>query len=56
MYTFEIVGDPPLCRVLSDGIVIDESGPWESAESAEMWATAFTNKLNDGLITPEEPT
>lgn len=55
MYTFEIVGDPPICKVFSDILVIDESGPWESVESATLWATAYTNKLNDGLIVPEQP-
>jgi len=56
MYTFEIVGDPPICKILSDSLVIDESGPWETVEAANSWATAYTNKLNDGLISPEFPT
>lgn len=56
MYTFEIIGDPPICKIFSDQNVIDESGPWESLEAADSWATAYTNKLNDGLITPELPT
>lgn len=55
-YTFQITGDPPICRVFSDGSLIDESGPWESEESARTWATAWTNKLNAGVIQPEYPT
>lgn len=56
MYTFEITGETFICKVFSDQNIIDESGPWESFEAAESWATAYTNKLNDGLISPELPT
>lgn len=55
-YTFDVSGNPPICRVFSDGTLIDESGPWESQESAETWANAWTNKLNAGVVSPEYPT
>jgi hypothetical protein len=55
-YTYSVKGDPPYCKVFSGGTLIDESGPWESIESAETWAKAWTNKLNTGIIQPEYPT
>ena len=38
-----------MCKVYFNESVIDHSGPWESVESAEIWAEAYTNKLNAGL-------
>lgn len=56
MFTYEVSDNPPMCRIMSDNKnVIDESGPWESTESAKTWAEAYTNKLNSGIIKPEEP-
>lgn len=55
-YTYKLIGNPPICQVFSDGSLIDESGPWESVESAETWASAWTNKLNTGVVSPEYPT
>lgn len=55
IYTFQITGNPPMCKVYSNGTIIDQSGPWESVESAQTWAEAYTNKLNSGIIKPEEP-
>jgi hypothetical protein len=49
MYTYEVIGTPPMCKIIFDGKVIDNSGPWESKEAAERWAEAYTNKLNAGL-------
>ena len=54
-YSFQIEGNPPFCRVFSNGLLIDESGPWESEESARKWATSWTNKLNTGVVEPEYP-
>lgn len=54
-YSFQIEGNPPFCRVFSNGLLIDESGPWESEESARKWATSWTNKLNAGVVEPEYP-
>ncbi len=56
MYTYEVAGDPPICRIYAGPDVIDESGPWESTEASETLALAYTNKLNDGLVSPEQPT
>ena len=55
-YTYQVTDNPPMCKVYSDGSLIDESGPWESVEAAKTWATAWTNKLNSGVVTPEYPT
>lgn len=55
MFTFEVVGTPPMALVKSDGVIIDNSGPWESIESATIWASTYTNALNEGIITPEQP-
>jgi hypothetical protein len=41
-----------MSKILSNGKIIDESGPWESVESAETWASAYTNGLNEGTLTP----
>jgi hypothetical protein len=49
MYTYEVVGTPPMCKVYFNESVVDHSGPWESVEAAETWAEAYTNKLNAGL-------
>ena len=48
MYTFEVTSDPAMCDILKDGVVIDRSGPWESAAAAEDWAMQFTEKCNAG--------
>lgn len=56
MYTFDVSGDPPICKIFSGADVVDESGPWESDSAARSWATAYTNKLNDGLASIEQPT
>lgn len=49
MYTYEVSGEPPMCKVFFNDAVVDNSGPWESVEAAELWAEAYTNKLNAGL-------
>lgn len=48
VYTYEVSGFPPMCKIFKDGEVIDNSGPWESAEAAEAWAGAFVAKCNAG--------
>jgi hypothetical protein len=55
MYSYEVSGNPPMCRIFSGSNIIDNSGPWESTESAETWATMYVNSLNAGVTTPEEP-
>ncbi len=49
LYTYEITDNPPMCRIMFDGQNYDFSGPWESIESAENWATEFVAKLNSEL-------
>jgi hypothetical protein len=46
MYTFEVTSNPPMCRILYNGKTIDYSGPWESEESAILWAEQYTDELN----------
>lgn len=55
MYSYEVSGNPPMCKILSGASIIDNSGPWESVESAETWASMYVNALNDGAVSPEEP-
>jgi len=50
MYTYEVTGTPPMCKILKDNVVIDNSGPWESAEAATDWAQAFVEKCNNGYV------
>jgi hypothetical protein len=53
MFTYEVTDNPPMSKVFSNGNLIDQSGPWDSVESAETWAEAYTNGLNEGTITPQ---
>jgi hypothetical protein len=50
MYTYEITDNPPMCKILKDGQVIDNSGPWESVAAATDWAVLFVEKCNDGYV------
>jgi hypothetical protein len=50
MYTYEVSAAPVMCDILSDGTVVDRSGPWESLEIATEWAEAFTAKCNSGYV------
>lgn len=43
----------PLVQILYGDNVIDESGPWESVESASNWAQSYVNMKNSGI---QEPT
>ena len=57
-YTYTISADL-ITEIISDAgtdaaLVVDRSGPWESNEAADTWAQAFTKKLNDGDIKPDE--
>lgn len=55
MYTYEVSGTPPMCKIFSGTSIIDNSGPWESVQSAETWAEMYVNSLNAGITSPEEP-
>lgn len=52
-YSYEVIDNPPMAKIQSNGQTIDLSGPWESVEAASAWAEAYTNQLNQGLATPE---
>lgn len=56
MYTYEVSGNPPMSRIYSEETLIDETGPWIDESAAQSWASLYVNKLNEGLVTPEEPT
>jgi hypothetical protein len=53
MFSYNIVPSPLLVQILHEDNVIDESGPWESMESAVNWASAYVNKLNSGVSEPQ---
>lgn len=55
MYSYEVSGNPPMCKIFKGTTIIDYSGPWESVESAEIWASMYVNALNQNVVTPEEP-
>ena len=46
MYTYEVTDNPPMSKIMRDGEIIDLSGPWESVEAAETWASQYAAKLN----------
>jgi hypothetical protein len=50
-YTYTITEDLR-CIVSLDGQEIDNSGPWESMESASSWAKDYVDELN--FMTNEE--
>lgn len=39
-----------MCRILRNGVVIDNSGPWESGLVATAWADLFVEKCNAGYV------
>lgn len=49
MYTYTVSEEPPLAKIFYNEKVIDVVGPWDSSESANTWAEAYTNKLNLGI-------
>ncbi len=54
MFSYTIITENgPLVQILYGDNVIDESGPWESLESATNWASAYVNKLNSGAVEPQ---
>lgn len=55
MYSYEVSGTPPMCKIFKGTTIIDYSGPWESEESAETWASMYVNALNTGITSPEQP-
>jgi hypothetical protein len=53
MYEFTLLEDSLLVRITYNGVVVDESGPWESVESATTWASSYVNLKNSGLPEPQ---
>ena len=56
MFSYLIVNDNPrgpLVQILYGTNVIDESGPWESIESATTWAEAYVGLKNSGQQEPQ---
>ncbi len=56
MFSYMIVNDNPrgpLVQILYGNNVIDESGPWESIESATTWAQAYVNMKNANQSEPQ---
>lgn len=56
MFSYLIVNDNPrgpLVQILYGSNVIDESGPWESLESATTWAEAYVGMKNAGQSEPQ---
>lgn len=49
-YSFTVDSETLVCRIMKNSIVFDESGPWDTRESAETWASQITSKLNIGLV------
>jgi hypothetical protein len=43
----------PMVEILDGANVIDESGPWESIESATTWAEAYVGLKNSNESEPE---
>jgi hypothetical protein len=50
MYTYEVTPDLFVIVYDAPGSVINNPGPWQSAEEATAWATEFVGGLNDGSI------
>jgi hypothetical protein len=52
MFSYSIVHENILVQILYGDNVIDESGPWESLNSAVQWAEAYVAKMNAGIPDP----
>jgi hypothetical protein len=52
MFSYQIVHESILVQILYGDNVIDESGPWESLQSAVNWAEAYVAKMNAGILEP----
>lgn len=49
MFTYEITDDPTLAKIFYNGKVVDIVGPWDTRESALVWAESYVNMRNAGL-------
>jgi hypothetical protein len=50
MYSYEITEDFKAIVYAPSGEIINNPGPWISAEEAQVWVSAYVNGLNDGSI------
>jgi hypothetical protein len=48
-YTYTVDDDPVMVKIFKSGILVDNSGPWESVASATEWVEVFVAKLNAGI-------
>jgi hypothetical protein len=53
MYSYLIIEEQLLVQIFYGSSMIDESGPWESIESATSWAEMYVSHKNSGLPEPE---
>jgi hypothetical protein len=53
MFSYIIVENGPMVKILHGDNVIDESGPWESLSAAINWAEAYVNLKNSGIQEPQ---
>lgn len=55
MFSYILIENGPYIQILHGDNIIDESGPWESIESAVHWAEAYVGKKNAGIEEPYIP-
>lgn len=49
MYTYEVSEEPVMAKIFYDENIVDNVGPWESAEAAQTWVESYVNRLNLGI-------
>ena len=49
MFSYEVSDAPAMARIFYDGKIIDTVGPWDTVESAQIWAESYVNLKNAGL-------
>lgn len=55
MFSYLVTENPVMVQIMYGDNVIDESGPWESTNSAATWASAYVEKMNAGIPEPLVP-
>jgi hypothetical protein len=56
MFSYVLINDNPrgpLVQILYGNNIIDESGPWESIESATTWAESYVSMKNANQSEPQ---
>lgn len=54
MYSYKVTDEFKVEVYNNLNEIIDNPGPWQNAEEAESWASAFVSALNSGKIIWEE--